>query len=197
MLGAVILAGGKSERFGTNKAFALLKGKEIIQWSIEGLNEIAQEIVISVKKIDNRYRRFVSGKIKLIEDLYELEGPLVGLYSSLLSMNSKYVYIHPVDSPYILKDYIMYMLESIKGYNACAVKFEDDSFDPTHSIVDKDIALIYSKKLIEKGYTSLKSLFLTMPNVRFIKKSEIKIKEVDKVFININTKEDLEIEEHK
>jgi molybdopterin-guanine dinucleotide biosynthesis protein A len=197
MLGAVILAGGKSERFGTNKAFALLKGKEIIQWSIEGLNEIAQEIVISVKKIDERYKRFVSGKIKLIEDLYELEGPLVGLYSSLLSMNSKYVYIHPVDSPYILKDYIMYMLESTKGYNACAVKFKDNSFDPTHSIVDKDIALIYSKKLIEEGYTSLKSLFLTMPNVRFIKKSEIKIKDVDKVFVNINTKEDLEIEEFK
>jgi molybdopterin-guanine dinucleotide biosynthesis protein A len=197
MLGAVILAGGKSKRFGSNKAFAILKGKEIIEWCIEGLQDLAQEIVISVKKSDVRYNKFASEKIKIVEDLYELEGPLVGLYSAMLFMKSKYIYIHPVDSPYVLRDYITYMLKSIKGYNACAIKFEDDSFDPTHSIVDRDIALIHSKKLIEEGDTSLKSLFMSMPSVKFIEINELKVKSIDKVFVNINTKEDLELEEIK
>jgi len=197
MLGVVILAGGKSKRFGSNKAFVMLKGKEIIEWCIEGFHNLVQEVVISVKKSDDRYRKFVSEKIKIVEDLYELEGPLVGLYSAMLFMKSKYVYIHPIDSPYVLRDYINYMLESTKGHSACAIKFEDDSFDPTHSIVDREIALIHSKKLIEEGNTSLKSLFLSMPNVKFIKMKELKIKSIGKVFVNINTKEDLEIEEMK
>ncbi|MFP3190121.1 MAG: molybdenum cofactor guanylyltransferase [Thermoproteota archaeon] len=197
MLGAVILAGGKSKRFGSNKAFAKLKGKEIILWCIEGLNGLVQEIILSVKKIDDRFLNIGKYNVKIVEDLYVLEGPLVGLYSSLLFMKSKYVYIHPVDSPYIIREYVNFMFNCVKECNGCAVVFENGTFDPTHSVVERNAALDYSKKLIENGNTSLKSLFLELPNVKFIKLEELNIKSIDKVFININTKEDLEREDSK
>lgn len=194
MLGAVILAGGKSSRFGSNKAFAKIKGKELILWCIEGLSEIVEEIVLSVKKYDEVFRKLALERIKIVEDLSSIDGPLVGLYSSLKAMSSKYVYIQPVDSPYVIKDYVNFMFKSAMNSSACVVTFDDGSFDPTHSVIEKEIALKYSKELIDKGETSLKRLFITMPNVKFVKLSEINLPFIEKVFVNINTKEDLEKE---
>jgi len=48
--GAVILAGGASKRFGSNKALAKFKDKELIKWCIEGLENLVDELFISVKK---------------------------------------------------------------------------------------------------------------------------------------------------
>ena len=45
-LGAVVLAGGKSSRFGSDKGSALLQGKTLLEWSVRSVTEIAEKTVI-------------------------------------------------------------------------------------------------------------------------------------------------------
>ncbi|MGL5562865.1 MAG: molybdenum cofactor guanylyltransferase, partial [Tannerellaceae bacterium] len=42
-----VLAGGKSSRFGSNKALALLAGKPMIEYSLDLLRQYSQYIYIS------------------------------------------------------------------------------------------------------------------------------------------------------
>ncbi|HXU23683.1 MAG TPA: NTP transferase domain-containing protein, partial [Tepidiformaceae bacterium] len=46
----VILAGGKSTRFGSDKAAALLLGRPMLQWSVSALGAVCDELVVVVAK---------------------------------------------------------------------------------------------------------------------------------------------------
>jgi len=186
--GAVILAGGASKRFGSNKALAKFKDKELIKWCIEGLENLVDELFISVKKKEN-FKEFEVKNVKVVEDICNLEGPLVGVYSCLLKMESSFVYLHPVDSPFIINEFIEFMFKKCEGYNGCVIIFEDGTINPTHSVIERSIALFYSKKLLEKGITDLKSLFFSLPKINYVRIQDVRIYE--KALFNINTPEDL------
>ena len=48
----IILAGGKSSRFGSNKALAVLHGKALISYSLEALQPLCDQMIISTSDPD-------------------------------------------------------------------------------------------------------------------------------------------------
>jgi len=51
----IILAGGRNKRMGSNKALTLLNGKPLIEWVLNAMREVTDNVIISVGTEDFQY----------------------------------------------------------------------------------------------------------------------------------------------
>ncbi len=112
----VILAGGKSSRFGSNKSLSKLANNKLIEHVINKIDSYFPKILIvsndSNLKIENK-------KIKIIKDCIEgYLGPLAGVLSAIKYANSyknkyKWIITFPCDTPFFNRIIIKKMFEKI------------------------------------------------------------------------------------
>ena len=91
----LLLAGGKSSRMGTNKAELLYEGKSFLE------NIIEKAKCLGLKEL---YISGYQGKyedVQVVYDIYPEIGPLGGLHAGLMSAQTSYCLILPVDIPQI------------------------------------------------------------------------------------------------
>ena len=81
----IILAGGKSERMGTDKGMVKFRNKFLVEYPLEALKPSCPTILISSNNDD--YRIF---GYPIIQDLVSDTGPMGGIYSCLLNSESHY-----------------------------------------------------------------------------------------------------------
>ena len=109
----VILAGGKSSRFGSNKSLSNLKNFKLIEHVIQKLNKKFDEILI----VSNDSKLiFENKKINIIKDCIEgYLGPLAGVLSAIKYANNskKYQWIMTFvcDTPFFDEIIIDQMIE--------------------------------------------------------------------------------------
>ena len=85
---AVILAGGKSSRFGSNKALAEFKGIRLIERVTDILGKIFTKLII----ITNSPVEYSYLNIPLYQDLIEGLGPIGGIYTGLDAINNDWAF---------------------------------------------------------------------------------------------------------
>ncbi|MEO6397421.1 MAG: molybdenum cofactor guanylyltransferase [Tepidiformaceae bacterium] len=95
----LILAGGKSSRFGSDKASALLLGKPLLQWVISALEPVCEALL--VVKAAGQMLPLVPATIPLltVEDEYEAMGPLAGLTTGFRAVTTELCFATACDSP--------------------------------------------------------------------------------------------------
>ncbi len=135
-MNAAILAGGKSSRMGSNKAFLELKGKTFIELQIELLREMFDEIFISVK-IPSEYEYL---NLPIFKDIYPDKGPLGGIYTSLINSSSYHTFMLACDMPFVEPELITHLKDLTNQYDVVIPKSEK-GLEPLHAF--------YSKKCIE------------------------------------------------
>ena len=99
----IILAGGKSSRFGEDKSIAKLGDKTLLDHTINKIEkEFTQILVIS----NNKEFNFKNNKIHVVEDCIEGQlGPLVGILTAMKwviinKKNYKWIASFPCDTPF-------------------------------------------------------------------------------------------------
>lgn len=75
----VVLAGGKSKRFGKNKALQVIGNEVFIQKSAKLLQKYFSKVVISANNIEE----YIFLQLPIIKDVFKNRGPLGGIYSVL------------------------------------------------------------------------------------------------------------------
>jgi molybdopterin-guanine dinucleotide biosynthesis protein A len=105
-LTGIILAGGKSKRMGTDKAFLSLGGKPLIAHVIEALETVCGTVILisADEKLDQL------GKPRYI-DMWENIGPLAGLYTGLHFSKNDYNFVLGCDSPLVNKSLLEMLLQ--------------------------------------------------------------------------------------
>jgi len=112
----VVLAGGKSQRFGEDKSQVKLGDRLLIDYILsEIIDEFKEVLLISNNKI--KFKQ--SNKISLIEDLKKGLGPLGGILTAMKwikenSKNYKWISTFPSDTPFFKKQILKDFLEDIK-----------------------------------------------------------------------------------
>ncbi|MGH9909159.1 MAG: molybdenum cofactor guanylyltransferase [Nitrososphaerales archaeon] len=194
MLTAVILAGGRSIRMGRNKALVKIKGKEMLAWVVEGLKPLVNEIIVAAKddSAKSSYQKIVPNDVRILTDVMELDGPLVGMYSAFLEAMSEYAYVHPIDSPVINKGVVEYLFQKAEGYDASIVKWEDGSIEPMHAVYKVKTGLTAARWALDRGDSSAKALASKLEHVNFIPVNDLR-KFDDKLvsLLNANTPQEL------
>ena len=112
----LILAGGRSKRFGSDKSDFKINNKTFIDTILDKTKNTFAEILISCNKSQSHLSKY---NLKLSYDIGENnQGPLWGIYSSILNIKSEWVFVLPCDSPYFKITTITNMIEkSIKKKN--------------------------------------------------------------------------------
>jgi molybdopterin-guanine dinucleotide biosynthesis protein A len=184
----VVLAGGKSQRFGEDKSQVKLGDKLLIDYILsEIIDEFNEVLVVSNNLIDFKQ----SEKISLIKDFKKDLGPLGGVLTAMKWVkdnNKDYQWIStfPVDTPFfkneILKDFF-------KKINIEEGKlFFINSNDTRHNIFG-----LWSLDLMDKLREDLdkgERKVEVWANSIGVKNINMKFENKDP-FFNINTKEDL------
>ncbi len=114
---AVIFAGGKSSRMGSDKALLPFgRYSSLSQYQYEKLQKIFNTVYISAK-----HDKFDFSP-PIIADIYEQSSPLVGLISIFETINEDEVFILSVDAPMIEKEIIEQLYQTaLSDQNADAV----------------------------------------------------------------------------
>lgn len=106
-LQAIILAGGKSSRMGTDKGLLRFQGKIIVEHLIETCKVLTDNILIVSQHSD--YTEF---GVPVFADIIPEKGPLGGLYTGLTHSNSDLNLVLPCDYPLISVEIIEFLLEN-------------------------------------------------------------------------------------
>ena len=187
---SVVLAGGKSKRFGEDKSQVKLEGKILIDYILsEIIDEFNETLIVANQNIN-----FIqSSKISLIKDFKEGQGPLGGVLSAMkwIKENKKkysWISTFPVDTPFFTKKVLKSFYKNIKIDEGKL--FFIRSKETRHNIFG-----LWSLDLMDqlesdllKGYRKVE----LWANSMGVKTINIEYQNIDP-FFNINTKEDLEI----
>jgi molybdopterin-guanine dinucleotide biosynthesis protein A len=186
----VVLAGGKSKRFGEDKSQVRLNNKRLIDYILsEILTEFNEVLIISNNKIDF----MTSSKITKIEDDEKDLGPLGGVLTAMRWINKnkkKYQWIStfPSDTPFFNKKILSDFYENINTKNGKL--FFIKSNQTRHNIFglwSLELLDQLEKDLIIKGERNVE-LWANKNGVQTVDMTFTK----NDPFFNINTKEDLE-----
>ena len=104
----LVLAGGQSRRMGTDKALLLLDGHPVIQWVVEQVAALCDEVILVV----NEPARYEFLGLPIVTDQTPYGGPLVGLYSGLRSTSAPWCLAVACDMPLVRTELLQGLLES-------------------------------------------------------------------------------------
>jgi molybdopterin-guanine dinucleotide biosynthesis protein A len=185
---AVVLAGGKSQRFGQDKSQVKLQDKILINYILGEIIDVFQEtLIIANDSID--YMQ--SDKISITKDFKSNLGPLGGVLTGMKwvkenKKNYKWISTFPSDTPFFTKKELNYFYENIKE-NKSKLFFIKNK-DTRHNIFGLwSLDLIDQlEKDLSKGDRKVEvwadSIGVSTVNIEYKKPDP---------FFNINTKEDL------
>jgi len=192
MKSGIVLAGGKSQRFGKNKALVDLHGKPLIKWVIEALDCVVDEVLLSLSYASDllEFREIVDEKVIIVKDIKPNLGPISGLLSSLKKVKGEYSAVAPCDSPFIRPELYTILFEKAKGYDG-AVPFLNDYWEPLHAVYKRDTFLISLEKVLSLGKKRPVDTYQYL-DIQKIRQKEVKVADPNLfTFFNINTKNDL------
>ena len=185
----VVLAGGKSQRFGEDKSQVKLHGKILIDYILSEIIDQFEEILIVT---NNEIKFKFSKKITITKDLIEGVGPLGGILTAMKwikknNKNYKWISTFPSDTPFFTKNELQIFYKKIDIQKSKLFFIKNKKM--RHNIFG-----LWSMDLMEKLDNDLKkgerkvevwadTAGVEIINIEYEKKDP---------FFNINTKEDLE-----
>jgi len=160
---AIILAGGKNTRMGgIDKSMIPVKGVPMIKNIVAQLEPYFDEILIGA---DDAVKYGFLGK-RVIRDELKGLGPLMGIYSCLLSSGNDLNFITACDIPEIRMDFIKKMLDLSEGADIVVPVSGNNDYEPLHAIYRKTV-IPAAGKLLKENKLKISGLF-SMVETKFI-----------------------------
>jgi molybdopterin-guanine dinucleotide biosynthesis protein A len=185
-LTAFILAGGKSSRMGSDKAFLELKGNTLIQRALETVRTLTPETII----VGERSRFESLGTV--VEDTFRERGPLAGIHAALCATATELNLILAVDLPFVEPAFLRYLWKQARGSDAVVVlPRAGGGWQPLCAVYRKSFAATAERSLLQ-GRNKIDPLF------REVKILAIEQDQLERqgfasgMFRNINTPEEFE-----
>jgi molybdopterin-guanine dinucleotide biosynthesis protein A len=182
----VILAGGKSTRYGTNKAFAELHGVRLIERTIRVMGLVFPRLLL----VTNSPAEYAYLHLPMVEDIIKGLGPLGGIYTGLETMEDEYGFFVACDMPYLKENLLRYMASLRRDYDAVVPRVTW-MIEPLHALYTKKCLFSIRESIRSQEHQILK-VFQKI-NVKYVEEEEIRSMDPDlESFFNINKPEDLE-----
>lgn len=188
-LTAFVLAGGKSSRMGSDKAFLEFEGRTLLARAVELARSVAPQVYI----VGSREKFGEFGAV--VEDIFRDCGPLAGIHAALRSSQTELNLMLAVDMPFVPRTFLQYLLgESEAARDAMVIVPRAERRRQTLcAIYRRDFADV-AQTALSRGSNRIDILFGTVP-VRVIEEDELQRAGFSPaIFRNLNTPADLETE---
>lgn len=188
-ISCIILAGGKSIRFGHDKILEKIGETSLLEQVISRINPISKEIIIVTAK-ERAFAQLTNNpKIKIVNDILPGRGSLGGIYTGLITSKSFNNLVVAADMPFLNVSLLKYMIKVAEGYDF-TLPHVNNWYEPLHAIYSQN-CIDPAKAILAEGKRVIVELF------KYVKVKYIEAEEIDRFdpqhlsFFNINTQEDM------
>lgn len=138
----VILAGGRSRRFGSNKALSAFRGERLIERLVRAMREVVDDLLL----VTNTPDEYAFLGLRMVGDVRPDCGALGGLYTGILSMTSDRGVFVACDMPFVRPVFLRYLVGIADGYDV-VVPVTGHGYEP--------LCAVYAKSCLDPISASL------------------------------------------
>jgi molybdopterin-guanine dinucleotide biosynthesis protein A len=181
-----ILAGGKSTRMRTDKAFVVLDGRTLLARALE----LTRSVTADVRIVGDAAKFKVFAPV--VEDVFRECGPLGGIHAALRMSAAELNFMLAVDLPFVSRMLVDYLIARSRTSAATVtVARAGGGWQPLCAVYRRDFAEVAEKALREGSY-KIDALF-DPKRTQVISDEELKRCGLSaEMFRNLNTPEELE-----
>jgi len=140
----IILAGGMSSRFGSNKALTRFDGEKLIHRLYKNLTAVTDQMIL----ITNTPEDYGFLNITTQHDLIPNCGPIGGIYTALSTAQTSLIFCVACDMPFVNPAFLEHMIRRSKGYDVVV---------PIHNGQEEPLCAIYRKTCLKTIYDQISS----------------------------------------
>ncbi len=186
----IVLAGGKSKRMGAEKGLISFRGKSMIQYAIEALEPVCDQILISTNS--NSYDSWPFPKFT---DIYPNSGPMGGIYTGLVNSENELNLVLSCDMPFIKPELLSDLIANSEGKDIVVPWHRAKHFEPMCALYRKSVESIFLDFIQNKNYR-IPDVFNVLPTCKFEMNPSLDYYSED-LFFNVNSRKELALLEHK
>ena len=158
---AIVLAGGRSSRFGRDKLVEVVGGRSLLEHAIAGVAPLASETIVVVAPDESRS---VPAGTTLVSDPTSFQGPLVGLLTGLRRAAHPVVLVAGGDMPSMVPAVLAMLVDGLADPAIEAVLLEQGGHGrPLPGALRTEAATVAAERLVAAGERSLRALYEAIP----------------------------------
>jgi molybdenum cofactor guanylyltransferase len=184
-LAAFVLAGGKSSRMGTDKAFLEYRGRTLLSHALALAGSVSSEVRI----VGSREKFGCNGAV--VEDIFFGRGPLGGIHAALRASEADLNLVMAVDMPLLSQPFLQYLIE--RGRNSTAtvtVPRTDGRRHPLCAVYRSSFATL-AEDALQAGNNKIDLLFEIAQTLTIEEEELTRAGFSPSLFINLNTPQEL------
>jgi molybdenum cofactor guanylyltransferase len=183
---AFILAGGKSTRMGTDKAFVILDGRTLLARILE----VARSVTPDVRIVGSATKFLPFAHV--VEDIFANCGPLAGIHAALRSSKTELNVILAVDTPFVSFALLQFLIARAQTSAAIVTAPQtSQGWQPLCAIYRREFVDV-AEPALRQGRYKIDVLFNKV-QMQAIGEAELEAAGFSpELFRNLNTREELE-----
>jgi molybdopterin-guanine dinucleotide biosynthesis protein A len=183
---AFVLAGGKSSRMSSDKAFLRLGDETLLSQALK----LTSAVVSEVRIVGDTTKFAPFGRV--VEDVYRERGPLGGIHAALSGSTTDLNLMLAVDLPFVTHELLQYLLSrALESGAMVTVPRTGSGFQPLCAVYRRGFTEVAEQSLLE-GKNKIDSLFARVGTCVVEENELVRAGFSAEMFRNLNTPEDLE-----
>jgi len=182
----VILAGGQSSRYGSNKALALLHGKPLIRHVAETITAVFDSCLL----VTNNPGQYDFLGLPITGDRFPAMGPMAGIHAALCSAATPWIFVVGCDMPSITPDLVSFLCSFRQEKFDAVIPWPATGAEPLCGLYHKT-AIAKLEHYLENGKAKLQELLADLTVRRISEQELLRATDDLTVFFNVNRKADL------
>jgi molybdopterin-guanine dinucleotide biosynthesis protein A len=181
----LILAGGRSSRYGSNKALVEVDGIRLIDRAVRVMKAVFKDIII----LTNTPADYAFLNLPMVEDIIKGLGPIGGIYTGLEIMSEEAGFFVACDMPFLNEALLRHMVAARGDFDAVVPRM-GWMLEPLHAIYTRECLPVIKASIDSRDYQILKCF----PKFRIKYVDEEELRAFDpqlRSFFNINQPKDL------
>lgn len=195
MVGAIVLAGGLSSRYGKNKALIELNGKPLVRYVVDACQTVAGRIITVIGK-DNDPRSYMCvlpPNVELISERERRNNPLNGIAAGIEELDTTYTLVLACDMPFIKSKILELLLARATGFDATVPIWPNGYLEPLHSVYRVEAIRQVLPSILQNKNSRVSDLIHSF-DTRYVETEEIRKYDPHLMcFFNVNDFEGLKI----
>lgn len=148
----LILAGGASRRFGSDKSRHPLAGRPMIEYVFDAMNGVVEDVFVSVARAD----MFTGLPVEHLTDRFPDAGPLAGLHAGLLRCRTSWLLAAACDMPFLTRGVLERLMDARSADSGPVVaRSSDGCLQPLCALYPKGMLAAVETALQEGRYALL------------------------------------------
>lgn len=196
MRDGVILAGGRSRRFGeADKAIAELAGVPMIRRVADRLATVVDELVVNCRsdQVEDIAHAVEDLRldVRFATDPEPDQGPLVGIRTGLRRAEAQYAAVVACDMPFVDPGFLGELFDRAAGHDAAVARLEDGWYQTTQAVYRREAMAEACDRAVNRGDRRVVDAFDDL-DVVVLEEADVLAEAPIGTFDNVNTPAEFE-----